>query len=883
MMKWVWIVAIGAILTPTWANADPGSEVAKSADSLASVCAEPLYNYNLESTRALLKNALETNRYIQTITLTDHLTGKRFATASRPESSLDGHKVLTRFITYRGETIGQLALTYVTTLLTLTPKERRWIKNHPKVRVGMNAWEPIAMIKSGHLDGIVWDYLTRIADRTGLTFEYEPTASWPETLKRFASKTIDLIPSIEETDPQKLRGLPTETYMQFPYVIVSRIQESYINTLKELNGKKVAVPRYGSGYAFLHRHYPQIKLLPVRTVVEALEAVKEGRAYAFVGHMGVGMYYVGHFYSSVLHIAGKTDFVFHHRMLVQPDRWILRDILNKAIDSIEPDEHQAIRNRWLHIEVKEATDYTFLYILGAVFMLVMGVTLYWNKKLSIEIEERKAVEHELALAKRDAERANSAKSAFLANMSHEIRTPINAIVGFTEFLSQEVESPRLQSYVHSIQNASHTLLRLINDILDLSKIEAGKLEIQYAPTDLAALCSEIGSVFELTLKKKHLSLQTQIDDRLPHYLMTDEIRLRQILLNLVGNAVKFTESGHIQIVIEATPVPDTTDRIDVMIAIEDTGIGIPEDQINDIFDAFKQTEGQDNRKYGGTGLGLSISKRLSEMLGGSLHVESTPGKGSRFSIHLPNLLIASAEPTSTVRPIPTAAQFAAATVLVVDDVEANRELVVRLFEKSAVRTVTASDGLEAIEQFEATQPDLILMDLRMPNMDGYAAAEAIKTVAPDLPVIALSASSMQDQQKHRFFDAFLQKPITQERLLSALSRWLPLLDSETSSTPEPSRQWNEDLFAILSPLPVADKNRLTTAYRQAIRHNSITEIDAFKQALSDTVKQHRLTALEPYLDDLETALGSFDIQAMEQLLDAFGSARKHLGADEGRP
>ncbi|MFJ8234229.1 ATP-binding protein [Ureibacillus sp. NPDC094379] len=396
------------------------------------------------------------------------------------------------------------------------------------------------------------------------------------------------------------------------------------------------------------------------------------------------------------------------------------------------------------------------------------------KERTTEIEK---ANRELKYAKIEAEKANEAKSEFLANMSHEIRTPLNAVIGFSELLQDTIEDEKLQNYSKTIYSSGNSLLRIINDILDLSKIEAGKIETHYKPANLQTIFQEIESMFIPSIHSKQIEFIVDIPDDFPKSIVLDEVRMRQILLNLVGNAVKFTEKGQIKLSMKAMP-SNTGDRnvINLHLFVEDTGIGIPELEKEKIFKAFTQISGQSIKKYGGTGLGLSITKKLVEIMNGKITVESEVGKGSTFHIEFTDVLITDLEslPEDTDNSFFCKYNFEGTTILVVDDIETNRSLLVEYLSKTGSRVLVAEHGWEALQISEMEKPDLIITDLIMPVMNGLEAITRLREnpVISHIPVIALSATDSQDVPEIRKFDGYLMKPVNIVQLFDTVSSFL---------------------------------------------------------------------------------------------------------------
>jgi signal transduction histidine kinase/ActR/RegA family two-component response regulator len=402
-----------------------------------------------------------------------------------------------------------------------------------------------------------------------------------------------------------------------------------------------------------------------------------------------------------------------------------------------------------------------------------------NDDLKDEIDHGKKIESELKTAKENAEKMSQAKGEFLANMSHEIRTPMNGVIGTLQLLEDTNLNSEQKEFVVIAHKSADALLAILNDILDLSKIEAGKLNFENISFNLDQIINDVVTLYSLKSEQQGVVLVQKIDESLPASLVGDPTRIRQVIVNLVSNALKFTDQGEVKINVDVVNVD--RNNVDVKISVSDTGIGIPETAQKTLFNAFTQADGSTTRKYGGTGLGLAIVSQLVDMMGGTLGVDSVEGEGSRFWFTV-NFQYSDKKPenrpTSFSATGPTQLD---AKILLVEDNPINQMVAQKMLEKVGLKPVLANNGVEAMKLLNRQAFDLVLMDCQMPEMDGFDATREIRKLEikaanqNSIPVIAMTANVMSGDRERCLevgMDDYIGKPVQRDQLESVLRKWL---------------------------------------------------------------------------------------------------------------
>lgn len=707
-----------------------------------------------------------------------------------------------------------------------TPQERAWIAGHPVVRVAYRqGWQPFEYVEGGKMQGLASSYLEAISRVSGLRFEPVFFSSWADSRRAFVDSKVDVLPSLSllaASDALKPQLLLTDQYFMGSTLVVSRASQRGIFHLHELNDMTVAIMGGGATEILMRERAPRIHLQLFKSTEAALQAVADGAAEVAATNNYATEPLLRRRFADQLFISGiLSDLPMPLFMGVHTDQPLLHSILNKSLRTLTAAETDDIERKWLEVVDYGAPSYGSILRyrareLAAVVVAIASLLfLAWRARVQ----------------RQRAERSEREKARFLAVMSHEIRTPMNAILSSVELLQRTPLDGRQKHLAEVATTASQTLLVLLDDVLDISKLEAHKVELELLPTPIVPWVNAALDVVRWRAERKGLTLtlMSGVDPTL--CLRIDPTRTRQVLLNLLSNAVKFTERGRVTVMLTYAPAAKAGAAGTLVIEVEDTGIGIPQKDQRTIFDAFAQADSSTTRRFGGTGLGLAISRELVRLMHGKIEVQSPPSGGTVFTIRIPAEVAPPqavpatvgqpvAERVTTLAPEPvalsTAVQQQAARprprVLVVDDQPTNLLVLQQQLDELGCDAELASDGTQALEKAQAETFHLILMDCYLPDMDGYTVTEHIRAresaAGMHTPILAISAATDDAHQQRVMesgMDGMLTKPIRLDALRDMIELWCDIADtadansasSITAAAPKPALMGaDRDLWSI---------------------------------------------------------------------------------------
>jgi len=778
-------------------------------------------------------------------------------------------------------------------LINFSKEELDWLKQNPIIYLsGDPKWPPFSFYEDGKYVGIIPDMLNLLKEVSGINFSHLDTNSWQDSVNLLKNKEIKILDAVTITPSMsKILDFTSKYFSSQIVIIGNKKNERYISSIKDLENIKNKTLGLVEGHfitEMIKRDNPDLEIFGTfKDIPEGLKALSTGMIDYFILDIPTFDYYSKIYSLSNLKIVGITGYNTEYRFGVEKDNIILVSIMNKILKHIPQDRKDEIYRKWIKIDSGKNIDYDLIWKISVISFIILSIIFYWNRKLKQEIKEKEKIQkelekernninslnEELKKAKDVAENIARQKSEFLANMSHEIRTPMNSVIGFTEILDKEIQNPLHKEYLSSIKKGGDSLLRIINDILDLSKIEAGKLEIKQESINPTNMFLEIESIFHSKIISKNITFIVEIDKTIPKYIIMDGVRIRQILFNLIGNAIKFTEKGHIKLKVENVYKDNIKSKIDLIFSVEDTGIGIDVNNLKSIFNAFEQVKNQDVAKYGGTGLGLAICAKLVHMMNGEIEVQSEKNKGSIFRVILRDIPVSSMEEEIISNKLSASnIAFEKAQILVVDDVEENRKLVQASLKDYDIDLIMANNGQEALNKLKNISVDLILMDLRMPVMDGYEAAMIIKNDErlKNTPLIALTASVMgKDLEKvsKYGFDGYLRKPVILDDLIEELGKYLKYYFVNEDFL-------EKDIYKVIDIKKLQEvieklENELRDEWKEIKDGGDFSLIEEFAQKLYDLSIQKDIYLLKDYSSELLKNIEAFDIEKVDYLMNTY--------------
>ncbi|MFT0869079.1 ATP-binding protein [Pseudomonas sp. CAM1A] len=761
----------------------------------------------------------------------------------------------------------------------LTLAQRTWLDSAGPVRLVVSEdLAPYAFFNNrGRFNGIASDVLDIIRRQTGLHFEIHRVSSLSEAdgLLRQGAATLSILPEASPSAPA--RYLHSRALATAPYLFVQR-QEGTLQRMDALTRGTVTVAKGYLDPQQLQARYPHLDFWQTETMGEAFKLVRDGSADIVLAPANVARYYLSYKYESSLKIGGVFDDPGVRIVFSAPQGQAqLVGILDQALLDITPGQSLQIIGRW---RANSATDdkywegvASFIWrsfeLLG-VLLLVAGLLIVTQRRRirrkRHDLQQRQLLLDELQLAKASADRASRAKTVFLATMSHEIRTPLNAIIGMLELvLTRRGEAELNQQSIHIAYESAISLLALIGDILDISRIESGKLSLAPEPARVEELLRSVGNVFGGLARQKQLHLDLEIDAQAGEQVWVDAVKLKQIVSNLLSNAIKFTEQGGVELHCAVQASGDAALRF--CISVVDTGAGIPAAQLEQVFKPFYVTDGAVGDPNAGAGLGLAISQALCLLMGGTLKVRSEPGCGTcmSFELVLERVL---GDTAAVAQGTPAkAGSDVMLTVLVVEDHLPSQYLLVQQVGYLGHRVLTASNGLEGLAAWSEHEVDMVITDCNMPEMGGLEMARTLRRlerqqgVRPCL-IVGLTADA-QREVLQQCLDAGMDHALAKPTNLAALNRLIPKLGAAQPHAAE-SPSWATDIRAAMARQVLASNQSESAALRQALAAGDVQGVRRIAHKLKGTAYLLNHPALLEQCVALEDACASGPADAQQQ-------------------
>lgn len=665
----------------------------------------------------------------------------------------------------------------------LSAREHKWLSSRLRVPVQVGDYPPFHFLADDTPQGISIDYVRVMCMAHDLECDFAAGLTTSESIDSMQSPGgIAIQPGWQQNTEREQLASFTRAYIASPFVIFQRQHSDRILHMEDLVGKRVVVERNYAVHSLLKKHFPNLELLETDFTTEALKKLAAGQADAYVSNLMAGHYLSLELGLPNIVVAAPAPFEPNNLSIAVRKDWPeLASIIDKSIIAMTQEEHKNIRNRWMTVDFQQKTDYELVWKTTLVFLIILAVVLAWVQVMRRQTAALSESEARLRKARDDADAANRAKSTFLANMSHELRTPLNAILGFSEMLSRDAEiTGNKKEKISIINHSGEHLLEMINDVLDLSKIEAGRVELEPQPFELPRMLQDIGLMFKARAESAGLSFYLDRDSSLISYITSDVSKIRQILFNLLGNAVKFTTEGSVTLRTWTETIKGNSNMVTLHLEVKDTGPGIAEEQMERIFEPFVQAK-RLKTSTKGTGLGLAISKSFVELLGGEIDAESEIGKGSVFHVNIPVTLAEATEiiDLKAIRRTVLGLKPGqpAWRILVVEDSAENRLLLTSILHQTGFETKEAENGIEAVDLYQQWQPHFIWMDMRMPVMDGYEATTTIRELPGGnaVKIVAITASAFKEQRKNIIeagCDDVIHKPVQSHEIFETMAQHL---------------------------------------------------------------------------------------------------------------